>query len=91
MTVNQKNTKPGQQDDFLRIQDLLYLCLARWKWFVLSLVITIGVATVYILRTPAVYTRTASVLIKEDSKTNPFHHPQWRLSPNWDCSSPVPM
>ena len=68
MTVNQKNTKPGQQDDFLRIQDLLYLCLARWKWFVLSLVITIGVATVYILRTPAVYTRTASVLIKEDSK-----------------------
>ena len=29
---------------------------------------TIGVATVYLLRTPAVYTRTASVLIKEDSK-----------------------
>ena len=30
MTVNQKNIKPGQQYDFLRIQDLLYLCLARW-------------------------------------------------------------
>ena len=29
MTVNQKNIKPGQLDDFLRIQDLLYLCLAR--------------------------------------------------------------
>ena len=68
MAINQKNIKPGQQDDFLRIQDLLYLCLARWKWFVLSLVATIGVATVYLLRTPAVYTRTASVLIKEDSK-----------------------
>ena len=68
MAINQKNIKPGQQDDFLRIQDLLYLCLARWKWFVLSLVVTIGVATVYLLRTPAVYTRTASVLIKEDSK-----------------------
>ena len=68
MAINQKNTKPGQPDDFLRIQDLLYLCLARWKWFVLSLVVTIGVATVYLLRTPAVYTRTASVLIKEDSK-----------------------
>lgn len=69
MAINQKNIKPGQQDDFLRIQDLLYLCLARWKWFVLSLVVTIGVATVYLLRTPAVYTRTASVLIKEDSKS----------------------
>ena len=68
MAINQKNIKPGQQDDFLRIQDLLYLCLARWKWFVLSLVVTIGVATVYLLRTPAVYTRTASVLVKEDSK-----------------------
>ena len=45
MTVNQKNIKPGQQDDFLRIQDLLYLCLARWKWFVLSLAVTIGAAT----------------------------------------------
>lgn len=66
MTVNQKNIKPGQQDDFLRIQDLLYLCLARWKWFVLSLAVTIGAATAYLLRTPAVYTRTASVLIKED-------------------------
>lgn len=31
MTINQKNTKPGQQDDFLRIQDLFYLCLARWN------------------------------------------------------------
>lgn len=68
MAINQKNIKPGQQDDFLRIQDLLYLCLARWKWFVLSLMVAIGVATVYLLRTPAVYTRTASVLIKEDSK-----------------------
>ena len=68
MAVNQKNTKPGQPDDFLRIQDLLYLCLMKWQWFVLSLVVTVGVATVYLLRTPAVYTRTASVLIKEDSK-----------------------
>ena len=31
--------EPEQPDDFLRIQDLLYLCLARWKWFVLSLAI----------------------------------------------------
>lgn len=26
----------NQGDDFLRLQDLFYLCLARWKWFVLS-------------------------------------------------------
>lgn len=68
MAINQKNNKPGQTDDFLRIQDLLYLCLAKWKWFVLSLAVTLGFATVYLLQTPSVYTRTASVLIKEDSK-----------------------
>ena len=70
MAINQKKTKPGQTDDFLRIQDLLYLCLAEWKWFVLSLVVTCGVAVIYLLRTPPVYTRTASVLIKEDTKGN---------------------
>ena len=45
MAINQKNTKPGQPDDFLRIQDLLYLCLARWQWFILSLAITVGATT----------------------------------------------
>lgn len=68
MSINQKNTKPGQPDDFLQIQDLFYLCLAKWKWFILSLAVTLGIAVFYILRTPRVYTRTASVLIKEDSK-----------------------
>lgn len=57
-----------QNDDFLRIQDLLALCLGKWSWFVISLVITLGIATVYLLRTPPVYTRSASLLIKEDSK-----------------------
>ena len=56
MTVNQKNIKPGQQDDFLRIQDLLYLCLARWKWFVLSLVVTVGAATVHVTHSCRIYT-----------------------------------
>lgn len=66
MSTNQK--RPTQADDFIRIQDLLYLCLAKWKWFVLSLAVTVGIAVFYLLRTPAVYTRTASVLIKDDSK-----------------------
>ena len=62
--------KNRETEDFLSIQDLFHLCLAQWKWFVLSLVITCGVATLYLLRTPSVYTRTASVLIKEDTKGN---------------------
>jgi capsular exopolysaccharide synthesis family protein len=64
------NQKPAAQNpqDFIRIQDLFYLCLARWKWFVLSMVICLGAATIYLLKTPPVFTRTASILIKDDSK-----------------------
>ncbi len=58
----------GQTNDFMSIQDLFYLCLAKWKWFVLSLFITLSVAIIYILCTPPVYTRSASILIKEDTK-----------------------
>ena len=63
MSTPQKTT-----DDFMRIQDLLALCIGKWHWFLISLVVTLGLAVVYLLRTPPVYTRSASLLIKEDSK-----------------------
>lgn len=64
-----QHTRPAAKaDDFIRIQDLYYLCLARWRWFVLSLVVCLGIAAIYLLKTPSVYTRTASLLIKEESK-----------------------
>lgn len=52
----------------MRIQDLFTLCLAQWRWFVLSLAVCLAVAVYHVLSTPPVYTRTASLLIKEDSK-----------------------
>ena len=69
MSETQQHTRPtAKADDFIRIQDLYYLCLAKWRWFVLSLVVCLGIATIYLLKTPPVYTRTASLLIKEESK-----------------------
>lgn len=69
MSETQQHTRPAAKaDDFIRIQDLYYLCLAKWRWFVLSLVVCLGVAIIYLLMTPPVYTRTASLLIKEESK-----------------------
>lgn len=59
----------NQADDFIRLQDLFYLCLAKWRWFILSLAVTLGIATYYILTTPNVYQRTASLMIKDDSKS----------------------
>ena len=68
MAIQNNSTRPGQADDFIRIQDLFYLCVNKWYWFLLSLMVAIGLAIVYILVTPPVYTRSASLLIKEDSK-----------------------
>ena len=65
-TIQNKSTVQNTQD-FITIQDLFYLCLNKWHWFVISLVLCLGVATFYLLRTPSVYVRTASILIKDDS------------------------
>ena len=59
-----KTARP--HNDPMRLQDLINLCLAKWPWFVLSVAITMGLAAFYLLRTPKVYTRTASLLVKEE-------------------------
>ena len=58
----------NQQADYLRLQDLFAICISKWKWFVLSLIVFVGLAVVYLLVTPPVYTRTTSLLIKEGDK-----------------------
>ena len=54
MATQNNPTRPKQADDFIRIQDLFYLCLGKWYWFVISLAVTIGVAVIYLLTTPPV-------------------------------------
>ncbi len=50
----------------LKIKDLLWLCLSRWYWFVISLVICCSLGVYYILRTSPVYERSTQLLIKDD-------------------------
>jgi len=58
----------GKSEDPLRIKNLFYLCLAKWRWFVISVMLSLGIATLYILYTPPVYVRTAFMMVKEDTK-----------------------
>ena len=70
--MNDKNYPQGpsrQEDNALSLKDIWALCINNWKWFVLSLAICLLAATAYIIRTIPVYTRSASVLIKEDRKS----------------------
>lgn len=72
MIIQQNNTSAPKGDDFLSIQDIYYLCIAKWYWFAISLIVCLGIAGFYLLKTPPVYTRTASILIKDDSKGHSF-------------------
>lgn len=66
--MQQSDIKAGQAENFFNLRDLAYSCLDKWHWFVITLGVTLGVAAYYLLSTPPVYTRTASVLVKEDGK-----------------------
>lgn len=68
MAIIKTNPQQLQQADYLRLQDLLALCVSHWKWFVISLVLFVGVATAYLLTTAPIYMRTASLLIKDNTK-----------------------
>ena len=64
----ENNTSFEQEEQALSIRELWTMCVARWPWFVGSVLLCLIIASVYILKTPPVYTRQASVLIKEDPK-----------------------
>ena len=64
-TANQQRTTTN---DSLSFKDMLMVCLRHWPWFVLSLVLFIGAATLYLLSTPKTYTRTMSILVKNSGE-----------------------
>ena len=66
-TTSTRNTME-QSEETLNVKDFLYMCLAKWYWFVISLVVLMSLATLIILMTPPSYTRSSQVMIKSDSK-----------------------
>lgn len=64
---NSEKKEAKQQTSQVKIQDILYMGLRNWPWIIASVVVCVGLALFYTLRTPSVYTRSASILIKDDS------------------------
>lgn len=64
MATQYDNIQLEENESSMGIKDFLYLCLAKWRWFVLSLVVVLGAAVLYLLTTPPVYTRSTSLLLK---------------------------
>ena len=65
---NVRNPQP-QEETSLSLKDIWALCVNNWKWFAISLAVCLLAATYYVIKTVPVYTRSASVLIKEDRRS----------------------
>ena len=63
-TKTTANTRRQKADDSLSLIDMLMICVRHWPWFILSLVVCMSIATLYLLSAQRVYTRTASILVK---------------------------
>lgn len=58
-------------EESLSIVDMLMVCLRHWPWFILSVLLCMGAATLYLLHTPKTFTRTTSILVKSSgNKSN---------------------
>ena len=68
--VENKTPVGKPADDFIRIQDLWSMFVPKWYWFAISLFITLTIAVLYLLSTPPIYTRTAAILVKDNSKSS---------------------
>ncbi len=60
--INQR-TNETQEEEF-KLSEYLLACLAKWQWFVFSVIIFVCIGFLYILRQQPVYSRTMSVLVK---------------------------
>ncbi len=61
-------------DDFLSVIDLWRICLSHWRWFVVTVVLTLGAAAYYLSVTPDLFTREAAILVRQETKGNNTGH-----------------
>lgn len=61
-----QESNASNKKEILPLSDVFTMTLRHWPWIILSVVICVGFATLYILRTPKVYTRSAEIQIKDN-------------------------
>jgi capsular exopolysaccharide synthesis family protein len=57
----------NHSDSFITISDLYRLCIARWRWFVGVISVSLFLTVCYLIKTPFLYTRKAIVMVREES------------------------
>ena len=66
--MNNERLNSEQDFESFSLKNFLSLCLANWKWFLISIIFFGGVGIFYLIRKQPVYSRSEEILIKnEDS------------------------
>lgn len=61
-----------EEESSFDIKSLYLAFLLNWKWFVLSLIICLGVAAIYLRYTTPIYLASSKILIKDDDSQNGY-------------------
>lgn len=64
--MNAPNNRQSSAEDLMTLTDLWRICIAHRRWFVFSLCLCLGIAVCYLIVTPPLYTREATVLVKQE-------------------------
>ena len=66
-SLTKVNASNNKNDQGVNIIDLLVYFASRWKWFLVSVIVFGGLAWLHYARSPRVYFRSATVIIKDPS------------------------
>ena len=61
-----ENVEGQEENSFFNLQTIIQTLILNWKWFVLSVIICLGAAAIYLRYTPRIYQSFAKLLIKEE-------------------------
>ena len=64
----QTRDKIHDQTPAIALHDIIHMVIANWYWFILSILVCVGAAYYYLAKTPKIYTRSATILIKDSRK-----------------------
>ena len=68
--LEQENLSEEEEKSSFNLKTLYTILILNWKWFVLSAVICLGVAYIYLRYTTPIYQTQAKLLIKDNSGAN---------------------
>ena len=65
---NTHQSAPAKNPSGIKMMDVVVILLSHWYWFVISIIVMMSAAYLFIRSTRPLYTRTASILIKDATK-----------------------